>query len=233
MCHRGHNRPAPSPGSWETFRLNHTYLISKINSDIAKSLPYRGRVVDMGCGNAPYKQIILSKADEYVGVDWPSSKHDTSQVDIFANLAGPLPLDSDWADTITSFQVLEHLSEPEFFLRECCRILRRGGQILMTVPFMWRVHEAPHDYYRYTSHGLEYLLEKAGFVDITLTANTGVWQTLALKFSYQTAKRARGILKPFFGATWWVLQHAAPILDRYDPNPAETASYTVTARKPD
>ncbi len=212
--------------------MNHNQLISKINWEIARKLPYRGRVVDMGCGSAPYKELILAKAEEYVGVDWASSVHDQRHVDVFADLSGPLPLESDWADTITAFQVLEHVREPELFLRECRRILRCGGQLLLTVPFMWHVHEAPNDYYRYTRHGLQYLLEKSGFAEIALEANTGAWQTLALKFSYQTARRARGPLRPLFGLTWWALQRVAPVLDRYDPNPAETASYTATARKP-
>jgi SAM-dependent methyltransferase len=212
--------------------VNHKRLISKINWDIARKLPYRGRVVDMGCGSAPYKKLILAKAEEYVGVDWPSSNHDQRRVDVFADLSAPLPLASDWADTITAFQVLEHLREPELFLRECFRILRQGGQLLITVPFMWHVHEAPHDYYRFTRYGLEYLLVKAGFTDVALSANTGAWQTLALKFSYQTARHARGPLRPVLGLTWWAVQGLAPILDRYDPNPSETASYTATARKP-
>lgn len=211
--------------------MNHKHLISKINWEIARDLPYRGRVVDMGCGTAPYKKLILSKALEYVGVDWPSSLHNTSQVDVFANLAQPLPLDSESADTITAFQVLEHIAEPEIFLRECHRILRPGGQMFITVPFMWQVHESPHDYYRFTRYGLEYLFGKAGFLHTSVHANTGAWQTLALKFSYQTAKYAHGAWKPILAATWCMAQRVAPTLDRLDPNPNETASYTVKASK--
>jgi predicted TPR repeat methyltransferase len=52
------------------------FLIHNINKKIAQSLPYSGRVIDLGCGIAPYKEDILKVADEYIGVDWKSSLHD-------------------------------------------------------------------------------------------------------------------------------------------------------------
>ena len=103
------------------------FLIYSINKKIAQSLPYKGRVIDLGCGTAPYKHDILKIADEYIGVDWESSLHDQSQVDVFADLCKPLPFPDEHADTVVSFQVLEHLPEPELFLSECYRILKRGG----------------------------------------------------------------------------------------------------------
>ena len=210
----------------------HNFLIHRINRQIAKSLPYSGRVVDLGCGTAPYKDHILSVADEYIGVDWESSYHDTSQVDIFADLAQKLPIEDNFADTLTAFQVMEHLPEPVFFLSECYRILRPNGQLFITVPFMWQVHEAPQDYYRYTRYGLQYLLNKTGFTDIEIKENTGFWQTIVLHFNYHSKRYARGILKYPWMVVWWFGQVLSPILDRIDKNPGETASYTVQARKP-
>ena len=140
--------------------MKETYnsLIHKINKNIAKKLSYKGRVIDLGCGDAPYKLDILKVADEYIGVDWRNSQHDQSNVDIFADLTKRLPFANEYADTVVSFQVMEHLPEPEFFLKECYRILKHGGGLYLTVPFMWHVHEEPHDYYRYTNHGLRYWL---------------------------------------------------------------------------
>lgn len=207
------------------------FLIHKINKRIACSLPYKGRVVDFGCGTAPYKEIILKVADEYIGVDWRNSSHDQSNVDISTDLTARLPFENDYADTIASFQVMEHLPEPSFFLSECYRILRPGGALLITVPFMWEVHEAPHDYFRYTRYGLEYLLKKNGFVEIEIRENTGFWQMWVLKFNYHTARFTRGPLKYFWVPIWWLGQVISPILDRYDKHPQETASYTVLAKK--
>jgi SAM-dependent methyltransferase len=214
--------------------FSHNWLASKINNDCVKEnfALIKGRVVDLGCGTAPYKEDILKVADDYIGVDWENSFHDQSKVDVFAHLSKRLPFSDEYAGTVVSFQVMEHLAEPEWFLKECHRILKHGGGIFFTVPFMWHVHEAPHDYYRYTRFGLTYLLEKAGFVDIKITENTGFWQTWILKFNYHATRYARGPLKYIWIPIWWLGQVVAPILDRYDNNPNECASYTVTARKP-
>jgi SAM-dependent methyltransferase len=211
---------------------NCNYLIHKINKGIAESLTYKGRVLDLGCGTSPYKADILKVADEYIGVDWENSLHDQSNVNVFADLCKPLPFEDNYADTIVSFQVMEHLPEPLLFLQESFRILKSDGAILITVPFMWHVHEEPHDYFRYTKYGLEYILNKAGFVDINIKENTGFWQMWILKFNYHTAGFTPRPLKLLWIPIWWFGQIISPLLDKFDKHPQETASYTVIAKKP-
>lgn len=208
------------------------FLINKINQQIAYSLPYKGYVIDLGCGTTPYKSYILKVADKYIGVDWKNSLHNQDHVDVFADLCNQLPFEENCADTVVSFQVMEHLTEPDFFLSECYRILKSNGRIFITVPFMWHVHEEPNDYFRYTRYGLEYLLKKNGFVDIEIKENTGFWQMWVLKFNYHTLRFARGPLKYFWLPIWWLGQTISPFLDKYDKHPQETASYTVLARRP-
>jgi len=208
------------------------FLIHKINKQIAQSLPYKGRVIDFGCGTAPYKEDILKVADEYIGVDWENSLHDQTNVDIFADLCKKLPFDDEYADTVITFQVMEHLPEPNFFLSECYRILKPRGMLFITIPFMWYIHEAPYDYYRYTRYGLEYILKKTGFKEIEIIENTGFWQMWILKFNYHTEHFAKGILKYLLIPLWWLGQILAPVLDKYDKCPTETASYTVVTSKP-
>lgn len=208
------------------------FLINKINQQIAYSLPYKGYVIDLGCGTTPYKSYILKVADKYIGVDWENSLHNQEHVDVFADLCNQLPFEENCADTVVSFQVMEHLTEPDFFLSECYRILKSNGRIFITVPFMWHVHEEPNDYFRYTRYGLEYLLKKNGFVDIEIKENTGFWQMWVLKFNYHTLRFARGPLKYFWMPIWWLGQTISPFLDKYDKHPQETASYTVLARRP-
>lgn len=214
--------------------LAHNWLVFKINNDSLKNNLHliKGRVIDLGCGASPYKEDILKIADEYIGVDWENSLHDQSNVNVFADLTKKLPFDADYADTVVSFQVMEHLPEPDFFLSECYRILKRGGKLFITVPFMWHVHESPHDYFRYTRHGLEYLLKKNGFSEIEIKENTGFWQMMVLKFNYHTHRFAKSYLRFIWIPIWWLGQVISPILDKYDKHPQETASYTVFARKP-
>ncbi len=211
----------------------HNWLIHKINNQLLQDnlILIKGRVVDLGCGTSPYKEEILHHAEEYIGVDWENSLHSQTNVDVFADLTQKLPFDDRYTDTVTCFQVMEHLPEPAFFLSECYRILKSDGRLLITVPFMWHVHEAPHDYFRYTRYGLEYLLKKQGFKNINIRETTGFWQMQILKFNYHTNRFAKGPLKFLWLPIWFGGQIIAPLLDQVDKNPNETGSYIATAQK--
>lgn len=209
----------------------HNFLAHRINKAVAESIEYRGRVIDLGCGTAPYKELILKQANEYIGVDWKNSFHDQRNVDVFADISKELPFPDDYADMVTAFQVMEHLEDPQKFLSESHRILRPEGQLVLTVPFMWHVHEAPYDFFRYTRYGLNHLLTKVGFQAADIKENTGFWQTWVLMFNYHTVRFNRGLLKVFFVPLWWIGQSIAPFLDRLDRHPEMTGSYTVVARK--
>lgn len=206
-------------------------LINKINMKIAESLPYKGLVVDLGCGTGQYKDIILKSAKSYIGVDWENCSHDKNKIDVFADLNEKLPFNDEFADTIVSFQVMEHLPDPNHFLSECNRILKKGGAIFITVPFMWHIHEQPNDYYRFTRYGLSYLFKKNGFVNITINENSGFWQMWILKFNYHTNRYAKGILKYLLFPIWFLGQKIAPYLDKVDKNTSECTSYTIMAKK--
>lgn len=214
--------------------FSHNWLAYKINAKCLHThLQFiKGKVVDLGCGSAPYKETIRDCAVDYVGVDWGNSFHDISKVDIIANLTRSLPIRAESVDTVVSFQVLEHLPEPELFLRECFRILKPGGHLFITVPFMWHIHEEPYDYFRFTKFGLKYLLERHDFIDIKIKENTGFWQTWALKFNYHTLGISYGIWRYVLIPIWWLDQTIAPLLDKLNANDKETASYAVLAKKP-
>lgn len=211
---------------------SHNWLAHAINNASLRrhQAVLAGRVLDLGCGDAPYEADIVDLGCTYVGVDWPKSLHGRQRVAVFADLGGTIPFRDRAFDTVTSFQVLEHLPEPALFLRECRRVLAPGGALLLTVPFQWREHEAPHDYYRFTRFGLERLLRAAGFTEVLVEANTGYWQTMVLKGNYWSLRFAKGPLRYLWMPLWFVRQVIAPLVDRVLPSPEETASYTVVAR---
>jgi SAM-dependent methyltransferase len=152
---------------------------------------YKGVLYDLGAGEAPYKSFFLKFAAQYIAVDWAGSFHDT-KADIAADLNKPLPIEPEAADTVISLQVLEHLCEPQTMLNEAFRILKPGGAIVLQVPWQWRVHEAPHDYFRYTPYGLKYLFEKAGFVDVVVEPQSGFFTMWILKMNYFSTRFIRG-----------------------------------------
>ena len=131
--------------------------------------PYlHGHLVDLGCGNVPYYEWYKDRVDKITCVDWQGSLHAAKHIDLFADLNKALPLEDNSVNCVFSTSVLEHISEPQIFFQEIKRILATDGYLILSVPFMYHLHEEPFDYYRYTSHGLKHLGEKAGLkmVDI-------------------------------------------------------------------
>lgn len=219
--------------------ISNNWLAIKINNETLKKnfKNFKGTVYDLGCGERPYEQYILKFADIYIGVDWGKTFHNL-KADIVSDLNKPLPIDSEIADTVISFQVMEHLCEPQNMLNEANRILKKNGKIILTVPFQWWIHEAPYDYYRYTIYGLQYMFEKAGFKNINITPASGFFSMWVLKINYFSARFIKGpqfirvFIRMVMVPIWYLGQLLAPILDRLDKNPnLETVGYTVVAKK--
>jgi SAM-dependent methyltransferase len=114
----------------------------------------RGRLIDLGCGKVPLYGCYRSLVDEVTCVDWPQSVHAGSHLDLEADLAQPLPCAAASFDTIILSDVLEHVPTPEALWSEMARLLAPGGHLLLNTPFLYGVHEAPHDYARYTEYAL-------------------------------------------------------------------------------
>ncbi len=127
--------------------------------DLAPSLS--GRLLDVGCGSKPYRSLF--EVEAYIGLDVDSESSRRLAVADQLYDGHSFPFDDKIFDSVLCNQVLEHVFNPDQFLCEIARILKPGGKLLLTVPFVWDEHEQPHDYARYSSFGLRALLEKNGF----------------------------------------------------------------------
>jgi SAM-dependent methyltransferase len=121
-----------------------------------------GRLLDIGCGKMPYKTIFKNKVTEYIGIDINSEVADIKEDFLKSKIV------NSSFDTVLCTQVLEHTPEPQAFLNKINKVLKKNGMLILTVPFTGSLHEIPHDYFRYTKYGLEYMLGKAGFKVIYL-----------------------------------------------------------------
>ena len=91
----------------------------------------------------------------------------------------------DVADLVLCTEVLEHTKDPAFVIKELYRIAKQGGIVILTTPFVWPVHEAPNDYYRFTNFGLVHLLHQAGFKESKVVGSNGyVYSMFALSLLY-------------------------------------------------
>jgi len=121
----------------------------------------QGRVLDVGCGQKPYEKLFNSS--EYIGLELDTLNNRRSKKADYFYDGHTFPFENASFDTVIINQVLEHVFNPDEFMRQMNRILRLQGGLLLTVPFIWDEHEQPYDYARYSSFGLRHLLEKHGF----------------------------------------------------------------------
>jgi SAM-dependent methyltransferase len=167
----------------------------------------RGDVLDLGCGEAPLYGHYRRFASSVTCVDWPGSAHDTGHADVLCDLDEPLPLPDASFDTVILSDVLEHLYDPRQVISEIRRVLRPGGKLLMSAPFMYGLHERPHDYYRYTRHTLERMASDSGF-DVLLLQELGGGPEVLADVTGKLLGRIRflGPLLASFvqrGCRWW------------------------------
>jgi SAM-dependent methyltransferase len=157
----------------------------------AQRLPAGTAVLDAGAGEAPYRRLF--DHCEYRTQDWPGSVHPGSrEASIVADLHS-LPIEDASFDFVLCTEVLEHVRDPAQVATELRRVLRDGGTLLVTVPFVGELHEEPHDYRRFTNHGVEGLLLAAGFDDVRAEPLTGYYSTIIHLFRHSgLATRPRG-----------------------------------------
>lgn len=140
-----------------------------------------GLVLDAGAGRGGWKELILQIAEKRESLDIKA--YDQDGTDWIADLTNMPDVPSQRFDAIVCNQVLEHVKEPQAAINELYRVLKSDGNILISVPHLSRLHELPHDYFRFTPNGLEYLLESTGFNVIKVDTYGGVCTFLHHQFS--------------------------------------------------
>jgi SAM-dependent methyltransferase len=132
-----------------------------------------GKMLDYGCGSKPYKSMFTN-VTQYVGVDIdenPGHDHKNENIDVFYD-GMHLPFADNEFDAVLSSQVLEHVPSIHNSLKEIYRVLKPGGQVLLSLPFVYPEHEVPNDYRRLTVYGIKQVMEECGF-EITSVEKLG------------------------------------------------------------
>lgn len=119
-----------------------------------------GRTLQIG-GARDY--WFLDRAGSVVGLD---VVHDPEiSIDVLGDVQA-LPFQDESFDTVVALEVIEHIPHPELMVREIYRVLKVGGHLVLSAPFLWRVHRTPKDYWRFTRDGFESLLGEFSHVRI-------------------------------------------------------------------
>jgi SAM-dependent methyltransferase len=131
---------------------------SLMQAQIAAFLPrtYVSSVLDYGAGNSPYRRFI--RCGRYVTAD--VAQNPAGDIDYLIVPGERLPIEAGSFDFVLLLDVLEHVSDPDFVLGEVRRLLAPKGSLFISVPFLYREHETPYDFTRYTAFGMRELIRR-------------------------------------------------------------------------
>jgi SAM-dependent methyltransferase len=212
------------------------FLLSKISrrhmTPFIESHASNARTLEIGASDY-YSEYFPNK----VGLDMRPGPF----VDVVGD-AHELPFEDESFERILCTEVLEHLHTPQKAIDEMYRVLKKGGELILTTRFIAPIHDSPGDYFRFTKYGLSHLLKQWEIISIqeeTTTAET--FGHLLQRVAYQCDLRGEKMTK----ALLLFLAHCtAPLswlikreygrnndLGVYPEKAIMTAGYYVHARK--
>lgn len=248
-CMRNANRWSPTKYVHRRGRLRasrdpaHLAVGSRLVADLIagcydRHLPghARGRLLDLGCGRVPLYGAYHPHVREVVTLDRAGATDEDSCVDIDHDLNRLLPFDDGAFDTVILSDVLEHIRLPRQLCGEIARVMAGSGRLLGNTPFMYPIHEAPHDYFRYTEFGLRQMLEAAGLEVVLLSPVGGSLEVgcdLMAKHLAQMAAPGRICAGWLQGAAGWLGATGAGRAMVRRSGARYTLGYFFVAVKPD
>ena len=219
-----------------------------------------GRLLDVGCGDKPYEHLFVPFVDSYLGIEHEATYANTDAggrasrgADVLYD-GKRLPFEDRSFDTVLSIQVLEHTPRPGELLAEMARVVRDDGLIILSVPFSFRLHEEPHDYFRFTPHVMRELGRNVGLDMEEIAPRGGLWSVVGHKLNSYLGLQVAQLdgLAQMLGklpheqstrraARLWTLPVVAPamvglafwarVLDRVLPDRTEMLGFTAIARR--
>jgi SAM-dependent methyltransferase len=170
-----------------------------------KQVPAGSRILDAGAGQLKYKKFCRHL--DYLSQDFAqydgrgdgsglqTGSWDQSKIDIISDISD-IPESDGSFDAVMCIEVLEHLPNPLLALQEFSRLLRPGGQLVVTAPFCSLTHFAPYHFctgfnrYFYETH-----LPRFDFTIVDLQENGNFFEFLA-----QEVRRAPFVSKRYTGS---------------------------------
>jgi SAM-dependent methyltransferase len=206
---------------------------------LRRTVPFaKGRLIDVGSHDRPYFAIFAPVVSSFISMDLYNPIFKGRSVDVYSQ-AEYLPVRDTSVDTILCTAVLYLLPEPKNVLLEFKRVLKQGGHIIITTPFMWRqniisAESNYNDYYRFTESCLVYLGESSGLRVVQLEKRGGFWAVIGEMFSlYLSSTFGRGILLYcLISIIVLPIQALALLLDSVHSGYGETLGFTIVYEKP-
>jgi len=155
-------------------------LTEKTMTAKALSIYAHGKLIDIGCGNMPFKELVMDKVTQYDTFD---AEKRVPNVKFIGDIQKMDAIVDSSYDCALCLGVLEHVQNPFKAIAEVNRVLKKGAIAIITVPHLSRLHEEPNDYFRFTKYGLKSLLEEVGFEVLEINPCGGIFSFLGHQFS--------------------------------------------------
>jgi SAM-dependent methyltransferase/uncharacterized protein YbaR (Trm112 family) len=202
------------------------------------------RVLDAGCGRGEVP-ALFRRYDvplDYYGVDLAVGDPTWQfRVTAIADLHR-LPFRDGSFDKVVCSQVLEHVDDPIRVFGELARVVRPGGRVFLSLPFIWHLHQEPFDRFRFSVHALRQMTEKYGMIEDEIRPMGGYFSTLRYllnhgwtvwsQFPKPIAAVIRAIDRPRAIFDRWAIAPVAYALDQLDRSPKITLGYFIQLTKP-
>jgi ubiquinone/menaquinone biosynthesis C-methylase UbiE len=177
---------------WTRWRKRNFYFFKEKLANFDR----KSTVLDLGVGPAQFKSLIQKEFPNTIGIDFLAFP----EADVVSDLNNPLPFKNDAFDLIIASNILEHLPNTREMLTECFRVLKPGGAIMGTVPFLARVHQKPYDFFRFTYYMLDKYLYDSGFRNIevnSLGSSPEAYKQIQKHLFYYLFDHSKEIKNPF------------------------------------
>jgi SAM-dependent methyltransferase len=167
-----------------------TSSIHELLSVVPQDSGHAGKVLDVGCGGQPMKELLRDRGYSYYSCDLRQNQ--TGSVDFVMTIDGALPkglLDLAPFALLLCTEVLEHVLDWNATFLNLADLVRPGGHVLITCPFVYFPHEQPHDYWRPTVHAIRAMADRHGFRIVRSIESGSPWDVLRLILKSQIVLR--------------------------------------------
>lgn len=204
-----------------------------LNRDLGEHLPkLTGRVLDVGCGDQPYRPLLRS-AQEYVGADLAPGP----TVDVVVKRGAPWPFPDERFDGLLMTQVMEYVDDVSTVVSEMRRVLKPGGTAVVSFPFLYNEH-GPNDVLRLSAHaagsvfvGFEpVVVKRQGAIGSTLGTLFLNWLNESMNSSY-TLRMLRPVLLPIWLPLCLLVNMLSIIVNKLDRTGAYYSNVLVVLRR--
>ncbi len=160
-------------------KFSRVHLYEWLDHEIAKlgAAARPLQILNVGSGGDVYERVRTLANATIIQADIDPAR----KPDVVASVCDMPMFENGRFDAVFMMEVLEHVTEPHLAVKELRRVLKPGGLLVLSTPFIFPLHDEPHDYYRYTKYGLAFMLRE--FVDVEIRPRNDYLHAIMVLFA--------------------------------------------------